>query len=254
MKTYIFTGRVHPERSAMGFQQPLSAPLKSKDGKDLGNATFWIGVSQVVVMLEVEDDPTDLLTVRNSIEDITRALVDSYGYLTGRGYDVEISVVIDPMHHRSQVFGIDVPELSRPENEWPIKLADLVDLVGGKSLYLRRALADLREAIRAPFDTGFHCYRAVEGIMQSFRGDEDGDDTAPAWLRMREALRIHKSWLVEGIKHYADPQRHGGLVEITGADRVSVMKRAWEVVDRFCVYAHEGSQPLPEDKFQLLQL
>ena len=34
--------------------------------------------------------------MKNAVEIIVRVLVDTYGYRTGRGYDVEIISVVDP--------------------------------------------------------------------------------------------------------------------------------------------------------------
>jgi hypothetical protein len=58
-----------------------------------------------------------------------------------------------------------------------------------------------------------------------------------AWARMREALRIDRSWLDED-KDEADARRHGrpGMPAQSGPERLAVLERAWKVVDRFCMH------------------
>jgi hypothetical protein len=69
---------------------------------------------------------------------------------------------------------------------------------------------------------------------------------------LRYALRVDKSW-VDHVRRFGDPQRHGATPYMSGEDRVSAMQHAWRVVDRYCVYAHEGFVPLPEDAFPVLE-
>lgn len=106
-----------------------------------------------------------------------------------------------------------------------------------------------------PEDTGFFCFRAVESIKQSFKGEENSgkskQEDKQAWGKLRNALNLHRSW-IDVFNQDAGKQRHGGTVFMSGEVRISLMEHAWKVVDRFCVYLHRGSMVLPEDEFPLL--
>jgi len=249
MATYVFTGRVMPERANVNVSA-FQVQLLATDAGVSGNAIVSIDVSQVSVMLNTETVNVDLHTLKNYMEYIVRNLVDALGYLSGCGYDVEITSVTEP-DGKQTVFGVGILELGETKRERPLEFPKLIEVIN-KSQHLRRALGDLREAIRSSSDTGFFCYRAIECIRQSFKREEDGKDDSPSWERLRDALCIDRSWINYLIK-FAKPQRHGETPYMSGKDRDSAMQHAWKVVDRFCVYVQRGFQKLPENEFGMLK-
>lgn len=253
MSTYIFSGKIMPERVNFNVSPPLLIQMQAIDAGISGEAIVSINASQVSIVIETTDKNAGLPTLKNYVEYLVRTIVDAYGYLTGRGYDVEITSVVDP-DGKHTVFGVGIRELEEAKDERPLSFPALLGVMGmDKSQHLHRALGDLREAIRSPWDTGFFCYRAVECIRQSFVEKEDGDDKNPSWKRLRNALRIDRSWLEKYTKESAVAQRHGSTPYISGEDRVLAMKHAWKVIDRFCVYAHRGFIPISESEFDILE-
>lgn len=249
MITYIFSGKVMPERANVSVDA-TRVNIKAIDAGFSGEAIVSISFSQVSVKLSTTDIDVGLFTLKNYVEYLVRALVDAYGYISGRGYDVEITSVVDP-NGEQVVFGVGIKELEKAEDERPLSFSEVLSVMS-KSPHLHRALGDLREAIRSPFDTGFFCYRAVECLRQSFRKEEDGDNRKPSWERLRSALRIDQSW-IDAIKRFADPQRHGSPAYMSGGDRVSVMQHVWRMIDRFSIYVKRDFTPLPEGEFDILK-
>jgi hypothetical protein len=176
--------------------------------------------------------------------------VDAYGYLTGRGYDVEITSAINNEGVQT-VFGVDVPELEKTASERPVEFHELVTELIHKSQHLGNALADLRESIRSPIDTGLFCYRAVESIRQQFVQPGESKDNK-SWERLRQALAVEESF-IKSIKLFADDPRHGKTPYISGPERVDCMKRAWVIVDRFCLYLQRGAKDLDAAEFKTLK-
>jgi hypothetical protein len=249
MDTYVFNGKVLPERAVVDVSAPMSFGVRAEEAGVALDAVVSIGVSQVAVMIKTEGKNVDLATLKNYVEDLVKAIVDIYGYLSGRGYDVTIDSVVHP-DGRQTVFGVGIPELEKTQGERPLPFPVVFQLTF-KSQHLRRALGDLREAIRSSMDTSFFCYRAVEDIVQYFRKEEDGDDKGPGWERMRKSLRIDRSW-INHLKGTADLQRHGLTPYTSGENRSTAMKHAWKVVDRFCLFIQGGSVPLREEEYPLL--
>lgn len=249
MTAYIFTGRVMPERANVNVSA-VPIQFQATDAGVSGNGVISVVVSQVSVTLNTETVNVDLGTLKNYVEYIVRTLVDAFGYFSGRGYDVEITSVIEP-NGKQTVFGVGIHELEEAQRERPLGFHEIIEVMN-KSVHLSRALGDLRESIRTPWDTGFFCYRAIECIRQSFKREEDGKDDSPSWERLRDALCIDRSWINYLIK-FAKPQRHGETPYMSGKDRDSAMQHAWKVVDRFCVYVQRGFQKLPENEFGMLK-
>ncbi len=176
--------------------------------------------------------------------------LNSYGYLSGRGYDVEITSVVDP-NGQQTVFGVGIRELEKTKDDRPLSFEELLSVMS-KSPHLHRALGDLREAIRSPFDTGLFCYRAIECVRQHFKEDKDGDNNSPSWECLRQNLRIERSW-IQPLENLSKEQRHGSSPYMSESERVRLMQHAWKVVDRFCVYIRRNFQPLPDSEFEILK-
>jgi hypothetical protein len=251
--TYTFNGKVLPERTIVSIPT-LKLEAYHQDAGIRFESIISISLSQISVLVEVKEKPEllDLYTLKNVIEDTVRSVVDAFGYLTGRGYDVEITSSTD-QNGMQAVFGVGIPELEEEgkHNERPLTLEKIMDNLG-KSVFLAPALADLREAIRSAH-TGFFCYRAIESLRQHFRQPNDNDDKKPSWERLRTSLRIDKTW-IDGVKKYADSQRHGENTFVSGQERVRIMQRTWKIVDRFLIYLESGSNTLPEDRFPILKV
>ncbi|NQT31601.1 MAG: hypothetical protein HQ588_04630 [Deltaproteobacteria bacterium] len=248
--TYIFTGKVMPERANVNIDAMI-VKIKAVDAGFSGEAVVSVSCSQISVKFDTTDINISLSTLKNYVEDLVRVLVDAYGYLSGRGYDVEVTSVIDP-NGKQTVFGVGIEELEKAKNERPLSFQDIVLSVIPKSPHFRPALGDLREAIRSPSDTGFFCYRAVECVRQHFVINEDNNQSEPSWKRLRDTLRIDRSW-ISPLERFSVPQRHGASSYMSKEDRVLLMQRTWKVIDRFCVYVNRGFKQLPEDEFGILK-
>ena len=80
-----------------------------------------------------------------------RNIVDAYGYIEGRGYDVEIASVIDSVGGDWMVFPIAIRQIHESKSDRPVTFSDLYrllrhsgqrddDVVAFKLNQLRRAL------------------------------------------------------------------------------------------------------------------
>ncbi|MGH6661855.1 MAG: hypothetical protein ACREB6_09955, partial [Rhodospirillales bacterium] len=167
------------------------------------------------------------------------------------GYDVDIVSGYFEQTNENEIFGISGYLFSEQERNQRHKSF-------GPSLrhidlpYVMSALADLREAIRMPVETGFFARRAIESVMQAFKEDSNAKDDEAAWESMRTNLNLDKSWLLK-LKPVADDRRHGKPTMISWEQRLDAMKRAWLVLDRYFEYLNRSKNPLPKSEFPVLQ-
>ena len=270
MFTYVFTGTVLPERANVHIgippDRPLSCVLNIPDAQAIQfDASIAINASQVAVVIKSPQQIDDLPTLKNYVEYFVRSVVDAFGYLEGRGYDVEITSLVGQRDGEPwsslpvwTVYGVEIAGLQETKSERPLSIGEIMPLLfntppqGGSVNavvpgQLRQAIADLREAIRSPHDTGLFCFRAIESIRQCFvLPDDDDDDHKISWIRMGHALRIDETWSKDLAK-VSTLQRHGIGQYMSGQEREAAMQRAWKVVDRFMVYVQGGLVPLTED-------
>lgn len=238
---YTFFGEVHPERCNVSIME-LSAQVKSLDGDVDGVVRYSIALSQVTATFAVGRPVQNSYTLKNIIEDVIRVALDALGFILACGYDLEIIQMIDSIGNPPVVFGVGIPAIENSAASAGVKFENIVSsFVDRKGQYLQRCLADLREAIRAPKDTGFFCYRGIESLRQFFLHEMKAGDDKLAWELLRSELDVGRVE-IETIKGFADSIRHGGAGGISDSERASVFTLTWNIVNKFIKYANAGYQ------------
>lgn len=244
---YCFTGRVLPERTAVTTAGPLSLEVDIPGLSWIGKATISVVAAQISVVL-TGSEVHDLATLKNAALGLSQSLLDALGYRYGRSYTSEITALHTPAGGHI-VFGVQLEAIEATTDLRPSTDARVIEL-SFKHPQLCVALADLREAIRQPRSTAFHCMRAVEAIRQHFKEPEDRGD-GESWERLRESLRLSRA-TTSSFGRYGGDQRHGAMTDMSGSERVACMTDAWAVVDRFVLYLDAGGQTLDEGVHALL--
>ena len=260
--TYTFSGRVHPERTYVTIDgiPPCRIETRLTDSVLIVDTHIMIDNAQILVTADCEEQIDDLETLRNSVESTVRGIVDSFGYVEGRGYDLELTSVIASTGERWAVFGVEIGALQAEMDKRPVSFGELFSLLTSPTqpqdehasfarMQLRIALGDLREAIRSPNLTAFFCFRAIECLRQCYlhpSKPDDGTARKASWQRMGDELCIDKSWIAD-LQDASVSERHGLLKAMSGKQRVDLMLRTWKVVDRFILSAKTNFQPLSAD-------
>jgi hypothetical protein len=233
--TWIFFGRVLPERTPLKFIFPSSRIQVPDFGLTLELSDFIVDNSQFLLRVRIERGSCDLLTMRNIIDDHIRAHLDFIGYKRGVVYHLDIVGSFVPDFSDYHFFAQLIPALAELKSntvsgtgQFDIRL-DEIELVSG-SVAIKLALADLRKAKDNAVDSGFYCYRAVESIRQEF-----GEVAGAAWEHLRRSLKVDRS-CIDYLKHWADPRRHGKSVPIIDGERKNLLIISDEIVDRYIKY------------------
>ncbi len=238
---YIFFGKVHPERCNVSIAE-LHTQVKSLDGDVDGVVHHSISLSQVTATFVGGRPVQNIYTLKNTVEDVIRVALDALGYTLACGYDLEIIQMIDSVGNPPVVFGVGISAIDNSAARAGVKFENIVSIFGdGRGQYLQRCLADLREAIRAPKDTGFFCYRGVESLRQFFLQEMKAKDDKASWELLRSELAVDREE-IETIKGFADPIRHGGSGGISDSERANVFTLTWNIVNKFITYANAGYQ------------
>ena len=226
---YIFFGKVHPERAILTISN-VRAEIGADGISFKGKVNISIKLSQVVVELDT-DAKLSTVDLRNTVENFVHTMVDVYGYLKGYAYSVELFSVYIPETGEYEVFGIDVVKITQDEKNRPLNYHDTL-LLALKIPELSMVLKDLRDAIKRPHDTFFHCRRATETITKYFTKTgnlKKGWDDTVKTLQLKEKD-------INLIKTEGGNQRHGIYGSVEGENRVDIMMKTWKVVDKFIEY------------------
>lgn len=236
---YTFFGKVHPERCNVSIAE-LHAQVQSLDGDVDGVVHHFISLSQVTAIVVCSKPVKNIYTLKNIVENAIRVSLDALGYTLACGYDLEIIQMIDSVGNPPIVFGVGIPAIENSAANAGVRFENIVSIFADrKGQYLQRCLADLREAIRAPKDTGFFCYRGIESLRQFFLQEKQAKDDRESWELLRSELTVDRAE-IETIKGFADPIRHGGGGGISDAERANVFTMTWSIVNKFIKYANAG--------------
>jgi hypothetical protein len=232
---YTFFGKVLPERVNVTIPQLVFHLIQHDAGID-GELSVSIDLSQVTVRFTASTEIVDLYTLRNYVCDAIRTELDILGYVNGCGYGLEITGVSDSLGNPQIIFGVGIPVLASESRS--VDFEKMLCLFGdARGNYLRLCLADLREAIREPRDTGFFIYRAIESLMQSFRTSDNTKEKA--WQSLRSKLSISEASLRE-LQDVAGSFRHGETKYISNSEKCKLFTVAWDIVGKYIEYACNG--------------
>lgn len=234
---YVFYGRVIPERALISISE---IPFSILQTDDVPTGTLYIEVvlSQIAGRFIADTEVRNIFTLRNLVEDAAREILDVAGYCNGYGYDVEIVQMVRPNTPEKQVFGIDVPVLKGVVEAAGIQITDLLRLLARPDgHFLRHALADAREAIKSPRDTGFFCYRAIESLKNACATRNAIHDLAKGWEAFRTEYLVDREDIME-VKRSADAVRHADLRRVSSLsdqDRASLFTKTWRIINAYIV-------------------
>ena len=110
MPRVFFSGVVLPERASLSVSNIHSTIV---DGEGHTYATITLNIYANQITASVESEEPNLYTLRNLVRSETEFVTNVAGFLFGNGYDVEITKAFDPALTLTQVFGIDIPVVSK---------------------------------------------------------------------------------------------------------------------------------------------
>jgi len=253
MRKWTFFARITPERVPVTCGAPLQGTAYSAALNINYDFRVAVNASQAIVDITVEDEDLDLPSLRNLADFHIRTVTDLAGYMHALCFDVEVIAAVCQDTNEWQMFGIEIPVLAeRRKGEKLDELRMSLLSVIGANPAAQFALADFRESMRVPVNTGFYCYRAIEAMMQSMKKAPDDVD-APAWQLLRERLCVDRS-AIDEIKKHADLPRHGKPSNISDAERSKVFVLTDEIMKRYLQYLEQGFTPLTELEFSTLKV
>jgi hypothetical protein len=183
-------GQVRPQTGNWWFEGPVWA---SRD-----NEMIQVLVQQSLFHVRIDTDGPD--DVDNDwIERVwlrslavLRAALDTLGFHRGASLEIErLTGLIDD--RQVLFFGPSQPRFQTSDDEHVE--AEVIGAYFSEAVQnpsFRHALADVRQAHLVDDDAAFHCYRAIEGLRQSFvlSGESEKTDKVKSWERLRSALNV----------------------------------------------------------------
>ncbi|UUV07144.1 hypothetical protein [Ruegeria sp. YS9] len=234
VEPYFFSGRILPERAQLSFQSDLTVHRKETD--TTFRAEVSIILNQLVVRVHSELE-WNIFDLRNIVQNAVRVDLTALGYLLGRGYEIEITRVVNHSKGVDYVYGIEVPCISEPRGKIDVdarlrKLRTLFLSEGG--MFVSRCFNDLTSAIQHADDSPFYCYRAIEAIRRHCAVSHGllDKDRSTQWQKFREVAGITKGE-ISFISEAAKDLRHGGLPNFSENFREDILTKTWAIVDKY---------------------
>jgi hypothetical protein len=230
----VVSGVIFPTPGGWYFEDPVELDFPD------GHWTIVVVNSQFHVIVN-GSEPTDFRDFMNEVGAIVQGCVDALSFRMAAALRAEITAMVvddNRIYIRSPIW----PQLLPGGVASPVPAERLFPVVQEAMDHplVRFALADLRMAMQSPDDTGFHAFRAIESVRQYFlgSGSNEGDARKRSWIAMRTALHLEQE-PIDTLTQQAIPRRHGEAVSISGAERLTAILIAREVVEKFIAYLQE---------------
>lgn len=236
METYLFYGKILPERAPISLSFGLS--FSHFTSGETGKAEISIVLNQLSVTVHTEKE-WNIFDLRNVVKHIVQTNLAMIGYIKGYAYDLEITRVLNSTLGVDYVFGIDIPAIAKPRESIDLasKLGELrAKTQGENGIFLNRCFNDLVSAMKDADDTGFYCYRAVEALRHhcAVVHNISEMDRKIQWEKFMEVSKVNEE-ATRKLENSAKSTRHGGVSDVTNADREDLFKTTWDIVDAYIV-------------------
>jgi len=226
---YTFEGLIYPERVKFNLDGLPVMELQHRDFNIEGIVAIKIVDSRLKISLTSEkefgqDTNPNIETLKNVIEQFTRAIVDTYCFVNSYSYDVDIEKVTCKELGLNYTFSvIGEWNLKRTRENSGKEFMSLLNLLlSGKYPNLTYILSDFRLAIKYPSMTPGFCFRALESIRKYFFTDKWSDLNSS--LGFTEADHKFLTDLAQDVRHGTFP----GLKYKTRKKCLSHLRKAIE--------------------------
>lgn len=207
---YIFKGLIYPERVNFNLDGLPIIELRHPDFNIEGKTTIKIANSKLKITLITEAEfsqktEPNLETLKNVIEQFTRAIIDTYCFVNSYSYDVDIESVTCKKLGTNYTFGV-VGEWNykSTEEESQKEFIEILKLVlSGKYPNLNYILSDFKLAIKYPAMTPGFCFRALESIRKYFFNNKWSDLNAA--FALTEADHKFLTDIAQDVRHGTFP-------------------------------------------------
>ena len=236
MNTYIFKGLILPERAQLSIG-PLKTRLKPFLKEEEIEVELNIVLNQITVWVFTDND-YDVFDLRNIVRAFVNNVCSWFALIKGYAYEVEIRQVLNYEKKIDCVFGIDLPCITNRHSDSEINLMLLMldklmkKSSGENGIYIQRCITDLRLALSNTEDTPFYCFRSIESLKHYCKYEYGIEDEKEQWKKIIEITGFNKTY-IDDIRKMAFPQRHGDVINFTSDDRVKMLSKTWDVVEKF---------------------
>lgn len=183
MYTYVFTGKIHPQRVDFSVGSELPFILKHLNFGLDSETSIKFENSVITVKLQSntdhsKDENCNLETLKNIVEENVRLAVDAYCFVKSYSYDVEITKVECTDLGIEYTFGVQGEwNIERDEQVANAEFTKLLKLFDRpERVFLKDVLADFRRSIKYPGMTASFCFRAIETIRKFYFEDQKNMD------------------------------------------------------------------------------
>lgn len=242
MYSYIFTGKIHPERVNFSIGIELLFILKHLNFGFDGETVLRFENSIITVKLgskidHGKDKNCSLETLKNIIEENIRIVVDAFCFVKSYSYDLEITRVVCDELNIDYIFGIqgewNIRKNEQITNTEFTKILKLFDR--RERVFLKDVLADFRRSIKYPGMTASFCFRAIETIRKFYFEDQviinEAQKHKNGWQKLRNAFNLQESDFAE-IRRFALPNRHGDYPAISYQERERIMNFTRSIIEK----------------------
>lgn len=254
MPTVHFYGGLHPKHYRLNSAQAFGG---NWGDADLGfplimEAKIVDSDFEVACILpKFEESMIGVLLARS--ENLIRAFSDTVSFATGFGFTLMWDTIKRPDGVTGPIgkFNPELGAICKSYKFPPQNALDSAEFMRVLNIVtaepnLMGAIMDVADTLANFHQTPTNCGRALDGIKKSIA---PGLEPGAAWGVLQNILRVSKPYR-EYVTTRATNPRHGDRSTAMPANVISeILRRTWNILDRYIEFRKRGGQPLPENEF-----
>jgi hypothetical protein len=254
MPVVHFYGALHPRHYRLNSAQAF--------GSNWGNADLGF---PLIMEAKIVDSAFEVACILPKFEEsmigtllarsgnLIRAFSDTVSFATGIGFTVTWDTIKRPdgVTGPIQKYNPELGDICKSYKFPPQNTLDSAEFMRVLNLVtaepnLMGAMMDMADTLANFHQTPTNCGRALDGIRKSIAlGVEPG----AAWDILQNMLRVSRPFRQFVTDRSTNP-RHGDRIGgPDGPTNQEIMRRTWQIVDRFIEFRKRGSVQLPEAEF-----
>lgn len=250
MPTVHLMGYVEPRQTLINIEN--LTPIEEINIVTGQKTRFTIAILHSVVSVEckmesfnVEEESSQLYT---RCVELTRTLVNLIAIRHGWGLTVHLDTFIQE-DGTEEILMNRADHIAGVVNAYTLDDVDALFQKTCGDVDFTMALNDMVDAITRPRTTAVCCARAVDTIKNLL---SPGLRDKAGWRVLHEALNTDESYC-QYISNASKSSRHGHHEYLPVAEADELLRRTWELVNRFLWLRLSSGEPLPKYKFPPLR-
>jgi hypothetical protein len=232
MRQYLVVLGIFPQETAWHLRMDRTVHIKVAEVPEPIEVRVQVRRGKINALVAANAD-LDPQTVVNVLRSDLATVIDTLAYRDGCGWHIEV-LALKGVHPPVDFVWTGYVDELRADDRESTATEEQAYFAINVSSRVSDALADLRRAMREPWDSASYCQRAIE-MARRYWEDSLGLSEKDAWTAMRRDLNVSEN-AIRIVTPAGNRQRHGHRFSVTSVEQGANLVVASSVITRLIFF------------------